>query len=151
MTDSREQLQVRFRSRPPTLHEVEVGVGRADTSPVPKVVRPPRCLRRDGHVARSAFDVHGRYCLQGAGYDGIGSDLWPQVIGLPQKVGENVQGRVQLLLPSCEAAGELSQRIEMTATEVIDVEDASGIQGDIVLMFGAGVPVDCVGQVAACH
>ena len=146
--DLRQQLHVRFWCTAPALHEVEVGIRRANTSPVPKVVRPPCCLGSDRHVTRRALDMHGGYRLQGPGYDGVGSDLRPQVVGLPQEVGEHVQRRIELLLPGRETTGELGDRLEVSAAEIVRIQDAGGVQSDVDLVLETGMPVGDFGQVA---
>ena len=146
--DLREQLDVRFRRRPPGLHKVEVRERRAKRRPVPEVVRPPSRARRGGHVPGGVLEVHGRDALERARDDRVGADLRPQVVRLPQDVGEDVERGVELLLPGGEAARELADGLEVARPEVVRVEHARGVERDVALVLEAGVPVDDLREVA---
>ena len=93
--------------------------------------------------------MHGRDGYHGTRYDGVGSDLGPQVVGLPEKVSEEVQGSAELLVARREATGELRQGFDVSAPEVVCVGHAGRVERDVVLMFGARVRVDDPGQVGS--
>ena len=126
-----------------------MGVWRADTSLVSKVVWPPRRPRSDLHIACGVFDIHGRNGDQGPRNDAICSNFRPQVVRLLQKISEDVQCGTELHLPGCKATGELSEGFYVSTPQIVGVGHASGEESNVILMLGARVLVRVSGNFAA--